>query len=110
MQVDPTVQFHHVTSVRLKSRLHWSLAKQEMISGRFVGVRVQQGGFISKKESQTQNLLLDRCEPGAEHSLSSINPLAAVPAKPNECQGSDGRQNRSREASFDRRPSDLRSP
>src|SRR5213592_3139691 len=93
MQVDPTVQFHHVTSVRLKSRLHWSLAKQEMISGRFVGVRVQQGGFISKKELQTSRYVdLSEGELSSAHLSSSINPLAAIPAKPYACQGSDGRR------------------
>src|SRR6266567_5982650 len=86
-----------------------------MISGRFVGVRVQQGGFISQtnfafrrsdaktkiyyrwKRAGLSIELSDGC--WLAHRPSSINPLAAIPAKPNECQGSDRRQ-KSKSRSF----------
>src|SRR5207247_654852 len=69
-----------------------------MISGRFVGVRVQQGGFISKtnfafRRSDAKTKIYYRWKRAGlsielsdgcclAHRPSSINPLAAIPAKP----------------------------
>jgi hypothetical protein len=62
-----------------------------MITGRLVGGSIQQSGFIFLSRLRVSNKpLLQRTL--SKHLLGSINPLAAIPAKAIEGQGSDRRQ------------------